>query len=38
MAAERYRLVPPGSLRASCPTVTPSCGGCSWRITAKPTG
>jgi hypothetical protein len=39
MAAERYRLVTRGSLHATCPTVTTtSSGGCSWRITPKPTG
>ena len=39
MAVERDRLVTRGSLHASCPTVTAtSSGGCSWPITAKPTG
>jgi hypothetical protein len=38
MAAERYRLVTRGSLRATCPTVTASSGGCLWRISANPTG
>jgi hypothetical protein len=38
MAAEHYRLVTPGSLRATCPTTTRSWGECSWRSTAKRTG
>lgn len=39
MAVERDRLVTRGSLHATYPTVTAtSNGGCSWRITAKPTG
>jgi hypothetical protein len=39
MAVERNRLVTRGNLHATCPTVTAtSSGGCSWRITAKPTG
>jgi hypothetical protein len=37
MAAEHYRLVAPGSLRATCPTTTRSWGECSWRSTAKRT-
>lgn len=38
MAAERYRLVTPGSLRAACPTTTAWWGGCPWRSTTKRTG
>jgi predicted flavoprotein YhiN len=38
MAAERYRLVTPGSLHATCSTTIVAWGGCSWRIAAKPTG
>jgi hypothetical protein len=38
MTTEGYRLVTPGSLRATYPTTTASWGGRSWRIATKRTG
>jgi hypothetical protein len=35
MAAEQYRLVTRGSLRATCLTMTTPTGVCSWRIATK---